>query len=373
MKFVIVLFIAGVATLCGAQTWIESTFASFQFPFGSGMLNGLTIDSAGNLYTIGPSQTEGANEVVYKVSPSGVVTVFYSFTNAVGFSSSQLSQDSAGNLYGASGKVLFRLSPKGRETTLYTFKSPNGSSSPVRLDAARNLYGYYFNGTSNAIFKLTPAGKFSTLHTFLAGNFPNQSLIIDSKGNLFGTALGGTFGQGFVFKLTPTLKYSVLHNFTGGSDGAGPTGKLTQNKSGTLYGTTLNGGNLAPEQCISSSTGLPDGCGTIFSVTSASSFSTFYTFSGDFETDGWQPFGALTLDTLGNIYGITLSGDNSSYPLVSQFQISSLGIATKIARVGSDTENVDGLVFDKAGNLYGLSNSVRCCENSAIIYKLTKN
>jgi hypothetical protein len=39
----------------------------------------------------------------------------------------------------------------------------------------------------------------------------------------------------------------------------------------------------------------------------------FYTFSGDFDTDGWQPFGALTLDTLGNIYGITLSGAQAQF------------------------------------------------------------
>ena len=37
--------------------------------------------------------------------------------------------------------------------------------------------------------------------------------------------------------------FTVLHNFTGGQDGATPTGGITLDQAGNLYGTTSTGGN----------------------------------------------------------------------------------------------------------------------------------
>lgn len=63
-----------------------------------------------------------------------------------------------------------------------------------------------------------------------------------------------SFGCGVVFKLTPPTApdaawtYSVLHSFTGGSEGSGPTGKLTFDPAGALYGTSGSAGNLKRRQ-----------------------------------------------------------------------------------------------------------------------------
>jgi uncharacterized repeat protein (TIGR03803 family) len=38
-------------------------------------------------------------------------------------------------------------------------------------------------------------------------------------------------------------KYSVLYRFTGADDGWNPSGGLTKDAAGNLYGTALNGGS----------------------------------------------------------------------------------------------------------------------------------
>jgi hypothetical protein len=61
---------------------------------------------------------------------------------------------------------------------------------------------------------------------------------------------GGAFAPpdnvGTVFKLTPnadgTYSETVLHSFSNGSDGGIPAAGLIANASGTLYGTTGQGG-----------------------------------------------------------------------------------------------------------------------------------
>ncbi len=98
--------------------------------------------------------------------------------------------------------------------------------------------------------------------------------------------------------MTPQFKYSVIYSFTGGSDGANPTGKLIQNASSVMFGTAINGGQPSQSgQCVSS------GCGTIFQITSSGVFTLLYTFTNG--SDGYNPWGALTLDSAGNLYGVT--------------------------------------------------------------------
>src|SRR5450631_523575 len=78
------------------------------------------------------------------------------------------------------------------------------------------------------------------------GNLPTDSLIADESGNLYGTTLdGGAYKQGCVFRLSPTAdggwSEAILHSFSG-PDGAFPGAALVFDKSGNLYGTTVDGG-----------------------------------------------------------------------------------------------------------------------------------
>lgn len=69
---------------------------------------------------------------------------------------------------------------------------------------------------------------------------------MDAAGNLYGTTIGdGAYGYGAAFKLTHSggsWNYTSFHDFTGGTDGGTPTCSLVFDASGSLYGTTRQGG-----------------------------------------------------------------------------------------------------------------------------------
>jgi uncharacterized repeat protein (TIGR03803 family) len=95
--------------------------------------------------------------------------------------------------------------------------------------------------------------------------------------------------------------YEVIHDFTG-SDGGYPWGNLIFDPSGNLYGETAEGARY-------NSTCSQDGCGTVFemSKTSAGEWkrTVLYAFNG---SDGWDPSGGLVFDNAGNLYGVTIHG-----------------------------------------------------------------
>ena len=150
-------------------------------------------------------------------------------------------------------------SPRWTETVLYSFQGGSDGANPeagVAFDSMGNLYGTTSQGGSanmGTVYKLTPQSNGtwteSVLYSFQGSgdaSAPNSTLSFDTAGDLYGTAAGGAHGHGAVFKLTPspggqwteTLEYS----FTGGLDGDTPSGGVTLDASGNLYGTTQMGG-----------------------------------------------------------------------------------------------------------------------------------
>src|SRR5208282_3745637 len=109
------------------------------------------------------------------------------------------------------------------------------------------------------ILATSAAAEYKILYQFKNAKYganPSGSLTMDAAGNLYGTTIsGGTgacswtgnpgCGTVFMLKTQPdgTWKYNVLHSFTGGADGGNPDGGLILDKAGNLYGTTYNGGN----------------------------------------------------------------------------------------------------------------------------------
>src|SRR5262249_8900050 len=106
------------------------------------------------------------------------------------------------------------------------------------------------NGTSTApSYANTPI----TLVNFNGSNRwqPPAGLTIDVSGSLFGTASnGGASGDGTAFEIaktpsgyasTPTVLYSFCAQINC-ADGTVPTGGLTTDVSGNLFGTTQEGG-----------------------------------------------------------------------------------------------------------------------------------
>jgi len=248
-------------------------------------------DSAGNLY--GTTYSGGASGygVVFKLDTTGTESVLYSFTGGADGASpyAALLQDSAGNLYGtATGGgiggcipngcgVVFKLDTTGTETVLYSFTGGTDGGYPgagLIQDAAGNLYSTTFDGGASGagvVFKLDTTGTETVLYSFTRGadgGGPKAGLIRDSAGNLYGTtASGGASsgcggGCGVVFKLDTTGTETVLHSFTGGAGGAGPSGGLSQDSTGNLYGTAEYDGVFSGDDCKVSFLG----CGVVFKL-----------------------------------------------------------------------------------------------------------
>jgi uncharacterized repeat protein (TIGR03803 family) len=145
-----------------------------------------------------------------------------------------------------------------------------------------------------------------------SGYTPTGALTIDPDGNLYGAAGGGANGCGVIFKVTPNGTESVLYAFKCGADGTYPQSTLIRSSTGVLYGTTLEGGATCP--------GTSTGCGTVFQIDKRGVETVLYAFTG--QTDGNQPSGSLVRDKSGNLYGTTEGGPQ---PAGGLFKISRIG------------------------------------------------
>ena len=276
--------------------------------------------------------------MVFKLTPNTgagwTQSVLYSFTGGKdgAYPSGVVVFDQAGNLYGTAGGgdlsqcqgsgcgVVFKLTHSvggsWTESVLHRFTGGKDGANPiwVILDQTGNLYGTAPQGGANksgVAFRLTPnadgSWTYKVIHQFGGrkdGLFPN-SLIFDQAGNLYGTAMGGGANwDGNVFKLTPSADGSwtekVLHWFNR-VDGAYPNGGLVFDQGGNLYDTTSNGGN---------NNFCEGGCGVVFKLTPNADGGWKETVLHDFKsgTGGKWPQAGVIFDKAGNLYGTTLSG-----------------------------------------------------------------
>jgi len=249
---------------------------------------------------------------------------------------SRLVFDAAGNAYGTTAAggdsdlgTIFMITPTGDEQILYSFEGGGDGSDPhggVILDSAGNLYGTAVAGGFGGIcagdgcgvvFELQNSGgswSLITLYAFTGlddGFGPGSPLVFDTAGNLYGTAPdGGKHGNGVVFEVSPSptgWQQKVLHAFTGKKDGAiGSLGALLLDAAGNLYGTAELGG--------------PAGAGAVYELSPGGNGSWKFTALYDFQgmPDAANPYGGLTLDSAGNLYGTTYFGGNAGMGTVFQ-------------------------------------------------------
>jgi uncharacterized repeat protein (TIGR03803 family) len=86
----------------------------------------------------------------------------------------------------------------------------------------------------------------------------------------------------------------TLHQFGGSSehDGGYSYAPVIEDSAGNLYGTTAGGGDFNN--------------GTVFRIDASGDETVLYSFTGG--ADGGGPHSGLSLDTAGNLYGITAEG-----------------------------------------------------------------
>jgi uncharacterized repeat protein (TIGR03803 family) len=310
--------------------YTEHVLYTFGVTNGAAPEGSLIADKAGALYGathIGGFPTCGDQSAgcgtVFKLTPSrtGYTESFlYSFQGGTDGTGplGNLIADKTGALFGttqaggaSNSGTVFKMTPSGKsytESVLYFFQAGNdgaGPSASLVADKTGALFGTTsFGGVTNGgtVFKLTPSGSGyseSILYAFRGGNdgaHPSSSLIADKAGALYGTTPGGGVGYGTVFVLTPSgsgYLETVLYRFQGGNDGGRPVGGLYADKTGTLWGATLEGGTPGCN------------CGTVFKLTPSSlgyAESVLYRFGG---VDGAQPEAGLITDKTGALYGTT--------------------------------------------------------------------
>jgi len=334
-------------------------------------------------------------------SPASASTtqVVYSFAGGPDgeYTDTDLVMDAAGNIYGTSvlggtfgGGTVFQLTPSGNawtHTVLYSFTGGADGGEPykgVTLDALGNLYGTaVIGGTGGTcpeqgcgvIYKLTNSGgtwSQKVLYNFTGGDDgygPGAGLTIDKNGNLYGmTPTGGAFGLGVVFQLRSEpndhWRLRVIHAFTGGDDGGtGSAGRMLL-RAGRLFGVATVGG--------------ANGKGTVFQLTASSTgmwtFKTLYAFKG--QPDAGFPYGGLSFDAAGNLYGTTYyDGANnlgSAYQLIPQPSGDWQEKVLYSFQGGSDGLGpISNLVSDAAGNLYGTTSEGGAGCSCGTVFKLT--
>jgi uncharacterized repeat protein (TIGR03803 family) len=322
-------------------------------PDGNAPSAGVTLDSYGNLYGTTLEGGDSDCGTVFQIDPSGTETVLYSFPcDDFMHPESGLILDGAGDIFGTSygnweipyGGV-FKLDRAHGKVALHHFTA-NGGHNPIGgvvRDPDGNVYGTtsLAGGESRGtVFKLSPSGKETVLYDFTGNADPAAAagpLVLDRNGNLFGTSLeGGRFFYGTVFKLDPQGLLTILHDFAANGNGAiWPESGLVMDQSGTLYGTTLTGGDF--------------GQGTIFKIDPAGNYSVLHSFS----RNEWpNPAAGLCLGKNGNLYGITNSWDSAR---ATVFEANVNGAFRIVHRfTGTDGISPRGALYrDGAGNLYG--------------------
>lgn len=272
------------------------------------------------------------------------------------------------------------------------------------------------------------AGTLTTIHDFGTGpdgENPQAGMIFDQAGNLYGTAaLGGASGDGIVYSLVPeggdVWSESLVHRFDDAPDGSVPVSALVISSSGSLAGTTLEGGahdmgavfearppqnpgNPWKERILYSFGAFPGdgfhpnagllpahpglygvtrdggstGRGTVFQLTPPPGGGTewvetiLYSFTA--LPDGAFPSSEVTRDEEGNLYGTTLLGGTNNFGAVYRLspQGSVWGESVIFSFSGADGSSPFGrLLLDQTGALYGTTTGGGSGQ-AGTVYKLT--
>jgi len=341
--------VTSLATFDGIQSWEP---------------NALIVDSAGNLF--GTTQYGGANNdgMVFEIpaASSTIITLasFTSYSNGIN-PKAGLVEDSAGDLFGTTsaggtngeGTVFEVVAGSGTATTLASFQTTwNHNGSSLVLDKNGDLFGVTINGGANndgdfyelAAHNGTYSGTLTSVAPFTSattGSGPT-GLVIDKNGNLYGTTTaGGANNDGTVFEL-PVGGTTImpLAPFTGTSAPM-PSGSLTLDTGGDLFGVTTDGG--------------ANNDGSVFEL--ASNGITINTLASfDYNTGPWEPQGTLAIDAGGDLFGVTagdggIGGQGTLFELLhNHTTVNTLAILTGLISLGGP-----GVVRDGTGNLFGVT------------------
>lgn len=249
---------------------------------------------------------------------------------------------------GANDGTVFRVEADGTVTVVHAFSGSDGNwPGPLTLGTDGWLYGTTSYGGASGmgnIFKVSTSGDFVALHEFSADadqglQKPTTPLVPDGQGGFYAA---GSFASkptaGVLFHYDASGTITILGQFAGTKLGRGPN-SLVRGPDGTLYGTTMHG----PTRNSS---------GTFFSYKPGGRLKTIHNF--DYNTEGNTPTSPIVFGPDGAIYGLLRSG--YSYDGVI-YRMTTKGAFTRVH--GFTTSDPlgygpwGGLSIDASGTLYG--------------------
>ncbi len=338
--------LAGVA---GEAGFANGTGAAAQFSFPSG----IAVDGTGNLYV-----SDSGNNVIRKVTPSGVVTTLAGTAGASGSTDGTgaavrfnvpdgIALDASGNVYIADtvNNTVRKMTPSGVVTTLAGTAGVSGSNDGTGAAAQFNgPFGIAVDGSGNVyvsdrnnctIRKITPSGAVTTwagtagVQNFYDGTgvaaafFDPAGIAIDTSGNLYVDDQ-----TEMIRKITPAAVVTTLAGLPpivqgtsiganqGSIDGTGraagfnnPTG-IAVDGNGNLYVADTNNETIrkiTPSAVVTTLAGAPGVSGSADGTGAAARF--------------FNPY-AVAVDGSGNLYVVDASnctirkGTLSAGPLV---------------------------------------------------------
>jgi len=258
----------------------------------------------------------------------------------------------------ASSVVATQITPE----TIFKFSGPDGGLPQSELVKGSDGLFYGTTGEGGAhntgtVFKITTAGTLTMIYDFtggIDGCSPRAGVIQGSDGLFYGTASGGgTNGVGTIYQVSSNGVFTTLYTFSGGSDGGVPDIQLVEGNDGLFYGTTTGGG--------------VNGTGSVFTVSSAGTFTTLFSFDG---TNGVSPAAGLVQGSDSNFYGTTFLGGTNEHGTV--FQITPAGTLTTLFQFSNDTNGdfpESQLIQGSDGLFYGTTSDA--ARGDGTVFKIT--
>lgn len=361
------------------------------------------LDKKGNLYGVTTDGGTGSEcslgcGTVFELIPQANGTwqeeLLHSFTAGSGGDSpwGGLVFDSSGDIYGTMRGYLsfavggvFELSPSSNGWSYAVIYADWGGPG-VLMDKLGNLYGeigpgdYHGVGAIGELSSGSNGWNYTQLYPFCSqqdcedGYDPQAPPIWDRHGNLYGTAYYGGLRScycGVAFQMTPDgngkWTYHIFHRF--GSfqgDGEKPAAGFVMDAAGSLYGNTTFGGVYNN--------------GRVFKLTQTSGGHWKETSLYDFPdcAKGCLPAGTMVFDKSGNLYGVSSGGqpDCGGYTCGVVFKMSPSGKTGtwkySVAHTfkGSDGDSPVAVVLDSKGNIFGTT-STGGTYNRGVAFEIT--
>jgi uncharacterized repeat protein (TIGR03803 family) len=249
LRPLVAVLVASLSSVASAQNTTPVITDIFAFPCNAsfvcpdGYFPVSLIEGAdGSFYgaAVGGGVGLNAQGTIFKITPTGQISVIYSFAESSngslpnGSAPGSLVEGTDGFLYGTTSEngangfgTVFKLSKSGAIQTLHNFcgtENCSDGANPGFLMQA--LDGNFYGDTgptdppTSVLYRMSPVGGFKVLHTFDTKSQPDGTgvygMVQAADGNLYGTTVAGEQFKPYnsVFRFDPASgQYTILHGF----------------------------------------------------------------------------------------------------------------------------------------------------------------